>query len=295
MKKTILTILACALGLQLSAQSMSFLNVNPDAISQGVAGTSVARPADAYAIENNMAAAAVSKSRLDLEVGYAIWNPQNVKTGIVSASGFFKIGKKLALGVGFKNFTEPSYNVTSDDGRIGASYTPKEMALSAGASYQIIPSLALGVDVKYASSNLAESAKASTVMADVSLAFSSKIFSAGLSVNNLGGKVQSGDISYPLPTLVKGGVALSLLGLTASAEADYISDAGFMAGLGAEYCLLNIVSFRAGYHYGADKAIPSYASLGLGVGFLGVKLNATYLLASKTLGNTLLFGLGYSF
>lgn len=296
MKKILFAILAGAVSINLCAQNaMDFLNITPDAASYGVAGTSVARGADAYAIENNMAAASLSESTMDVALGYAIWNPQNVKTGIISASGFYKFGEKFSLGVGFKNFTEPSYDITSAEGRIGSSYTPKEMAVSVGASYRIIPSLSVGLDVKYASSALAENAKASSVAADISLAFSSKGFTAGLSANNIGSKPKYGEYSYSLPMMFKGGVGYSIAGFTASAEADYIMNSGFMAGIGAEYLIVNIVAVRAGYHYGAEKTIPSYASVGLGVKFIGIELNATYLLASKTLGNTLLFGLGYSF
>ena len=69
-----------------------------------------------------------------------------------------------------------------------------------------------------------------------------------------------------------------------------------MAGLGLEYTLADIVSLRGGFHYGdAAKALPTYASLGLGLQFAGVSLDVTFLTASQSLGNTLLFGLGYSF
>ena len=77
---------------------------------------------------------------------------------------------------------------------------------------------------------------------------------------------------------------------------DYLFSGALMAGLGLEYCIVDIVSVRAGYHYGdAAKALPSFASVGLGVKFAGVHLDAAFLLASKTLGNTLMIGLGYSF
>ena len=43
------------------------------------------------------------------------------------------------------------------------------------------------------------------------------------------------------------------------------------------------------------KAVPTYASLGMGVKFAGVHIDAAFLTASQTLGNTLMVGLGYSF
>ena len=43
------------------------------------------------------------------------------------------------------------------------------------------------------------------------------------------------------------------------------------------------------------RILPTYASLGLGLQYAGIHLDVTFLTASKTLGNTLLFGLGYAF
>jgi len=56
------------------------------------------------------------------------------------------------------------------------------------------------------------------------------------------------------------------------------------------------VSLRGGFHYGDPaKAIPTYVSFGLGLQLAGVHFDAAFLTASKTLGNTLLFSLGYAF
>jgi hypothetical protein len=58
-----------------------------------------------------------------------------------------------------------------------------------------------------------------------------------------------------------------------------------------------MVSFRAGYRYGGDSPIPSFASVGAGVKFSGVKLDLAYLIAGgdSPMKNTLAIGLGYSF
>ena len=121
-------------------------------------------------------------------------------------------------------------------------------------------------------------------------------FSAALGVCNVGSALSYGGESYALPMFAKAGAAYSASGFTASAEVDYLFSGALMAGVGAEYCIVDIVSLRAGFHYGdAAKAIPTYASVGLGVKFAGVHLDAAYLLASKALGNTLTVSLGYAF
>ena len=66
--------------------------------------------------------------------------------------------------------------------------------------------------------------------------------------------------------------------------------------LGAQYGWNDMVFARAGFHLGTGKApLPTYASVGLGVKFVGVHLDVSYLLASKVLGNTLCVGIGYAF
>lgn len=299
MKKAIVMTALCALCLNLSAQTtMQFLGVNSDAETAAVAGTGIARPANAFAVESNMAAAALSASKMAFGAGYDIWQPNASKTGIVSVGGFFRVGDNLAIGAGFKNFAEPEYTYASAEGRSTISFKPSEMAVSIGGAYKLSDAFSLGLDAKVALSTLADFAKATAVAADLTLAYSANGLSAGLAVSNIGGKVtySGSDASYALPMSARAGAAYTVSGFTASLEADYIFNGGLMAGLGAEYWIKEIVAVRAGFHYGdSAKAIPTYASLGLGAKFAGVSLNAAYLLASETLGGTMMFGLAYAF
>ena len=81
-----------------------------------------------------------------------------------------------------------------------------------------------------------------------------------------------------------------------AAEADYLFAGALMAGFGLEYCIQQIAFLRAGFHYGdAAKALPTFVSLGAGVQFACVHLDLSFLTASKTLGNSLMVGLGYAF
>ena len=96
--------------------------------------------------------------------------------------------------------------------------------------------------------------------------------------------------------MAKVGAAYHIGGFQASAEVDYLFAGAIMAGIGAEYGFKDIAFIRAGFHYGdAQKAIPTYASVGLGVQYWGVRLDATWITASSVLGNSLGFSLSYSF
>ena len=292
MKKIVLSILFLGLTLSLSAQSLGFLTIHTDAATAGMAGTSVGQQANAYAPENNLAAAALSTGKMDVGAGYTMWMPGVSKNAILTASGYFKLTDRLAIGADWKNFSYPSYAITSPEGRSSAEFTPKESSIGLGASFKIIDGLAAGLHLKMASSSLAKDTKGSAFGADISLKYEKDALQAGLSADNIGGKVKYGNNAYPMPLCIRGGAAYTFSGLTAAVEADYL-DGGVMAGAGLQYAIKDIAFLRAGYHYG--KVLPSYASLGLGFKFAGIHADFFYLLASQTLGNTLGFGLGYSF
>jgi hypothetical protein len=66
--------------------------------------------------------------------------------------------------------------------------------------------------------------------------------------------------------------------------------------VGAQYAWNQLLYARAGYHLASEKCvIPSHLSLGLGVHWKGLRLDVSWLTASKVLNNTLAVGLGYSF
>jgi len=291
---TLISLAVCATALR--AQGVTFLNVNPDPVAAGVANTGVARDADAYALENNMAATALSGSRMAVAAGYANWQPKVAGTKVYSAAGFYQLSSRFSAGLLFKDMSYQAYDIVGKDGRVKDSFTPTEFAVAAGFAYKIVDGLSAGLTLRYLSSTLAESAKANAFGADISLKYQHEGLAAGLSVCNLGSPVNYGGENYAQPGIARAGVAYSVAGFTASAEADYLFNGALMAGLGVEYTFAEIVSLRGGFHYGDNaKAIPTYASLGLGVQFAGFHLDAAFLLASKTLGNTLMVGLGYAF
>lgn len=63
-----------------------------------------------------------------------------------------------------------------------------------------------------------------------------------------------------------------------------------------EFGAFSIVYARAGYHFGSKTAVvPSYASVGIGLRYAGVRLDAAYLFASEALGGTMQYTIGYEF
>ena len=65
--------------------------------------------------------------------------------------------------------------------------------------------------------------------------------------------------------------------------------------LGAEAKIADMISVRAGYRYVAKYVLPSFATLGIGAKFAGIRIDAAYLFANEVIGNTTAISLGYCF
>ena len=85
------------------------------------------------------------------------------------------------------------------------------------------------------------------------------------------------------------------LAVDAQVDIDYYFDGALATALGAGYTFNDMVSLKAGYRAGGDSVLPSFASVGAGVKFMGLKLDVAYLIGTENMNNTLAIGLGFSF
>ena len=299
MKKIILSILvACAMpALSASAQALSSLLIPSAPEYAAMGGASVALEAGAFAAENNAAAMSLSDDSFAVAAGYGLWAPETAGSQLAGLGAFARVGERVGIGLSGRYTMEKPMNISSAAGGILGTFAPSELGANLAVSVKVIDGLSVGVTGKFVRSSIGEELSGSAFGADISVAWRKDGLSAGAAVCNLGSKVKYGDSSYSMPMLVKAGAAYGAdFGLTASVEADYLFSGAFAAGLGLEYNLFDIGFLRAGYHYGdKSQGLASFASLGAGVQFAGVELSAAWLTASPTLGNSLLFSLGYSF
>lgn len=277
MKKFIIIILACLVSFSaLNAQNAPSLliNWNPETVATG--GSS------------NDVAFAASSSKSDIDAVYGMWAPQSADNNIIAADASILLADRFAIRVQGANLKDNQSSTGFNElGTPTGKFFPSELLVGAGFAYKINAAIAVGVDVKALMAKYGENLSSNAYGADVSFAYSAKGLTAGVSVRNIGAK---------LPMLIRASGEYLVSGFRASAEVNYLLSGAIMASVGAEYGIKDMVFLRAGYHYGdAAKAVPSFASCGLGLKFFGVKLNAGYLLGSKTLGGTMLFGLGYEF
>ncbi len=297
MKKIISTlILSAAAVIAASAQSMPSLLIPTDPVSASVAGSGIAREATSAAVADNASAMSFSSKTFAVGASYGMWAPEAADSKLANVGAYYKLGSKFALGLSGTYVIDHQTNITNANGFVTGTYSPKDIVARVGASYLITDRLSVGVTAKMLHSAIAPELSGKAFGGDVSLSYRAGSLSAAAAVCNLGTAITYGHESYSMPMLAKAGAAYTIAGLCVSAEADYLFEGAFAAALGAEYSLKELLYIRCGYHYGSkDKGMPSFASAGLGVKFAGFSVNAAYLLASETLGGSLMIGLGYSF
>ena len=297
MKRIIISLILPALAaVAASAQSMPSLLIPGDPVSASVAGSGIAREATAFAVNDNASAMSLSSGTFAASASYGMWAPEAADSRLVNAGAYCRLGARAALGFSGSYIIDRQMNITGSDGIVTGTFSPKDIVARVGFSYLITDCLSAGVTAKMIYSSIGPDISGTAFGGDISVMYRQGALSAAAAVCNLGTAINYGGASWSMPAYAKAGAAYSVIGLTLSAEADYLFEGAFAAALGAEYGIADIAFLRAGYHYGArDKGLPSFASVGLGVKYAGVELNAACLLASRTLANSLLLGLGYRF
>lgn len=307
MKKTITNILGAAMLLIptfAGAQALPFVAADMNAAALGKAGANAVETSSiAYSAFSNAAAIPFADAKADLAAGYTMWQPSAVGTNAISLAGAYNINGKFGVAAAFQYGMNPAYDIADAGGTLKGTYSPKDMQVNAAFAYRFLPFLSVGVNAGYASSSLAEGSSYGTFVADAYLMGCFSDFKVALGVANLGGGVTSaGGAKFSLPSSVNLGAGYGKVfaekhGIDVQLDADYYFEGGVSAAVGAGYTFNDLVSVRAGYRYGGESPVPSFASVGLGVKFIGIRLDAAYLVASgnSPMKNTLAVGLGYSF
>ena len=285
MKKTLIIIsLLCAAILTKAQNAPSlFIPSGPERLSMASSELSAARKA----LDNN---------RFDSYISYGLWSPSIVNNNLLSAGAGIDFSR---LHISFKgkylSDREPSILYNEMGTPLGESKSA-ELCMEVGAAYRIAEKFSAGLSLGFLNSALSSDTKASAFMANISGAYRSGSLDAHLSLNNLGTPLKYGSSTVVLPIYLLGGAGYELADFArAEAELAYVFCGQIMASAGIELNYNKMAFLRAGYHFGGDKALPSYLTCGFGLQLVGIKLNASYLLGSETLSGTMMFGLGYSF
>lgn len=283
--------------------AMGFLVRNTDPASLGAGGTSLTGSGAAYSLFGNPAGMAFSGTKLDVAASYSSWQPDGASAnvidfGVAGSFGKFGICAGISYGMG------AGYDIYDASGQKSGTFSPNEMVAGAGLSWRIVKFLSVGVNLKYATEKLAEGSSYGTFAADALVMGKFGDFRVTAGARNFGGKVKAADgTSFSIPSSVAAGVSFdhTFAGkhcLGAALNGDCYFEGGAVASIGAGYTYNDLVSVRAGYSNASGKApAASFASIGAGVHFFGIRLDFAYLIASSDspLANTFSVGLGYSF
>lgn len=190
------------------------------------------------------------------------------------------LGKRGAFGAGFQYFSAGKITQTDATGTDIGSFTPYDLAVSAGYAYKLqdiefmpdFNGFALGMSVKLIQSRIL--ATAQTAAVDVGLltpAYWDGRLRASLTATNLGGQMKFEQIAEPLPATGRLGSALKLTpAWLLSADAVFPRNDGIFAALGTEYALASAgpwrLSGRAGYNTKTATGITGLTGVALGFG-----------------------------
>lgn len=307
MKNTNILVLATACllsaGVASAQTAMPSLRIEQDPVAAGMGFTGLASTTGtAWSALRNSSVIPLSEKKMDFGFSYQSWAPSGAKDSNMAFGAAFKAGERFGVSLAGTLQNGEEYNVTDATGNASGTFKPSTISAGLGFGVKIIDNLSAGVNVRFASQKLTKDDSYTAFCGDVFVSYRFSDFNLTAGAASLGSKVKGADgNSYSLPASARVGVDWTKAfaeahALKLGADFDYFFCGSVTAAAGVQYSFRNMVFARAGYHYGADKAVlPSFASAGLGVKFFGVELNAAYLFASDALGGTMTFGLGYSF
>lgn len=282
------------------AQALPFVAAETDAASLGTAGAGLVETSSvADASFSNAAVIPFSDNKLDVSVGYTMWQPSS--SNILNVGVAYNVKSKFGVALGVHYGMNPSYDVTNESGAVAGVFAPKDIHVNAGLAWRFLPFLSLGANIGYATSSLAEGHSYGALAADVFAMAKFGGFKVTAGVANVGTTVKSASgAEFCIPGSIAVGAGYGKVfgekhGIDVLVDADYYFSGWMAVAAGAAYTFNDLFSVRAGYRYGGESPVPSYASVGAGVKILGIKFDVAYLIASGPVKNTLALSLGYAF
>jgi hypothetical protein len=213
--------------------AVPFLSITPDARSAGLGDAGAALSADQNSVYWNPGKLATVKKDIGGSISVSPWlkglGVNDVYLGYLS--GFYKINKQSAAGLGFTYFNLGSIQMTDQTGQNIGTLNPNEFAICPTYSRVLSKSLSLGVGIKYFHSNLAGSVStggadatrarpANSVAVDLGMFYNKEIslggnpaqLAFGLALTNMGPKISYTDDNRRdfIPTTLRFGPALTM-------------------------------------------------------------------------------------
>ena len=303
-----------------NAQDLESLNRPANARSMSMGGTDMASGAYGTTIMVNPAAMALADETFSIQGNYMGISPSSKLQNHFNLAAFYSFDR-FAVSVYGQGSLGTSRMESDLSGNALGFFTPYDYTVGAGFAAEIVDGLAIGLNAKMINSTRMSGRWLATApdyknayafAADFSIMYTVQGFRVAAGIDNIGTKVKysnrEGYEGSDLPTAVRLGLGYGKEwekhSLDASVQADYlIFHSEICAGAGVEYGFNDMLFVRGGYHFShaALNSLPQYASVGLGVKFFGITVDAAYMMPFGTgsvvgaLKDTFIVSLGWAF
>ncbi|AXY78594.1 hypothetical protein D3H65_10520 [Paraflavitalea soli] len=192
----------------ITTTAVPFLRISPDARSGGMGDAGIALSPDANSGFYNLAKTPFATDRSGIGATYTPWLKEIADDMyLATLAGYHKLSDNEALSASLRYFSMGDLTLVDFNGNKLQTTNPREMAIDLGYSRKLSDRLGIAVALRYIHSNLSTgsingvSYKAgNTVAGDLSIFYNglnekSAGWAAGLSLSNLGGKINYTDNS----------------------------------------------------------------------------------------------------
>lgn len=277
----VLLVAVPSMGLQ--AQTVPAATFSPDARSAAMADAGSALYGKGMSIYTNSAAAVLSDDDFAASFTYSRWQPEMIGRNDFAIGAFYKFADRFTVGLGARGLFYGETVLVGGDGMYGEKIAPKDLSVDLSFGMKILDGFSAAVNAHYY--RMDNISAGNGFAADVELMYAHRYFTAALSARNLGPALSYADgPKAGMPAEIRAGAssAFSLASdavclLPALDVSYYVPVSAASAAVGLELRLFRIFSLRGGYRYSSDTgSLPSYASVGAGVEFFGVNVDAAY-------------------
>jgi len=172
--------------------------------------------------------------------------------------------KKLGMAAGLTHMWMPGIEGRDNQGQPIGSIDVTSSVINLGIGFKIIPSIGIGIGVKYFQDKLATYSTTGFGF-DAGIMFKTLIsgLSAGLAVQNFGGNVTYDNEEQKIPLTYRGGLVYQLYNPSIQFAVDAVKsiDTDFMVNFGIEYVFQNQFSLRMGNRFNSQETFtPSFSA-----------------------------------
>ncbi|MEJ6583430.1 MAG: type IX secretion system outer membrane channel protein PorV [Crocinitomicaceae bacterium] len=197
--------------------AVPFMSITPDSRAGGMGDAGTALSADASSLYWNTSGLSFAKEKSELAISYTPWLRQLTNDIHLSyLSGYYKVNDRHSVGGALRYFSLGEITFTDETGNVIRDDKPSEFELTAGYAFKTSQRTSVGLNGKFAYSNLTGGLTVAGVntkagiagAADISFTFfndDAKIgnlkgtYTFATTINNIGNKIKYSDVGSNSP------------------------------------------------------------------------------------------------